>query len=97
MRIDDFDLEENSYPLCTYDYLEVRDGHNENATLLGHYCREPPTELISTYNYMWIKFETDQSIAGKGFHATYSTTNLNCGGIMKDNIGTISSSDNVDG
>lgn len=97
MQIDDFDLEVNSYPLCTYDYLEIRDGHNENATLLGRYCREPPSELTSTYNYMWIKFETDQSIAGKGFHATYSTTNLSCGGIMKDNVGTISSSDNVDG
>lgn len=77
--------------------MEVRDGHNENSTLIGRYCREPPSEIISSYNYLWLKFQSDRSIGGKGFHATYTTTDLNCGGIMKDNLGTISSSDNVDG
>lgn len=97
LRIDDFSIEENSYPLCNYDYLEIRDGHNENATLIGHYCQEPPGEIISTYNHLWLKFETDRSISGKGFHATYTTTRLNCGGILKDNMGTISSTDNLNG
>lgn len=97
LRIDDFDLEENSYPQCQYDFLEIRDGHNENATLIGRYCRTPPREIFSTYNYLWLKFESDRSISGKGFHLTYSTINLECGGILKDNVGTISSSDNING
>lgn len=90
MRIDDFDLEQHSYPVCSYDYLEVRDGPNENATFIGRYCRNPPSEIISTFNYLWLKFETDQSISGRGFHATYTTTNLNCGGILKETTGTVS-------
>lgn len=57
-------------------HLQIRDGHNENATLIGRYCFKPPPTIISTYNYLWLKFETDASVQAKGFSAQYTTTDV---------------------
>ena len=35
----DFDIE-GSYN-CNFDYIEIRDGDNENSTLIGKYCGDP--------------------------------------------------------
>jgi len=52
----EFDIE--SHDECQYDYLEVRDGDNENSTLVGRFCGDPttiPAPIQSTHNYLWLK------------------------------------------
>ncbi|XP_045763527.1 cubilin homolog [Maniola jurtina] len=92
LTFQDFDIEDSRYYNCTYDYVEIRDGHFINSTLLGKYCGNteavPPTQ-ISSYNYMYIKFNSDMSINGRGFYANYTTLNTECGGIYKENSGLI--------
>lgn len=73
----DMDIEGNEPPDCYFDYIEIHDGDNENATKLATLCGNqnhiPPTPFISTYNYMFIKFTTDSSIENRGFKANYTT------------------------
>ncbi|XP_023942426.2 cubilin-like [Bicyclus anynana] len=92
LTFQDFDIEDSSYYNCTYDYVEIRDGHFNNSTLLGKYCGNsevvPPTQ-ISTYNYMYIKFNSDMSINGRGFYSNFTTVDTECGGIYKENSGII--------
>ena len=47
---------------CNYDYLEIRDGDSENATLIGKYCGDPsftPDPIYSSMNFLWMRFVTD--------------------------------------
>ncbi|XP_025835939.1 cubilin-like, partial [Agrilus planipennis] len=88
----DVDLE-NSLHVCSFDYIEVRDGHNENSTLLGTLC-EKPSSFLSTYNYLFIKFVSDISITGRGFIANYSTVDIECGGLLTKDRGSITSTNN---
>ena len=51
----DFDIE-GSYN-CNFDYLEIRDGDNENSTLIGKFCGDPsltpdPSE-ISLFSFFF--------------------------------------------
>ncbi|PNF23973.1 hypothetical protein B7P43_G09286 [Cryptotermes secundus] len=91
----DFEVEDTSSPPCLYDYLEIRDGHNENATLLGQYCggrdQFPSPCITSQYNFLWLKFKTDGSVSNRGFYANYSSIDVGCGGILKQQQGTIQS------
>ncbi|XP_045482434.1 cubilin [Harmonia axyridis] len=74
-----------------FDYVEVRDGDYENSTLVGRYCNEiRPPKIVSSMNYLWLKFVSDESVSYEGFKATYNVTNLGCGGILKENTGIIS-------
>ncbi|XP_068906568.1 cubilin-like isoform X2 [Tenebrio molitor] len=90
LEFTDLDLETNSSPDCIYDFVEVRDGHDQNSTLLGTYCDRIPSLIVSSYNYLWIRFQTDSNNGGRGFKANYTTVSLGCGGIMKNNTGTFS-------
>nr|CAD7397150.1 unnamed protein product [Timema cristinae] len=80
----------------------IRDGDTENSTLIGTYCGEDndmvPPPVLSTHNYLWIKFKTDSSVENKGFLANYSSVDIckhctrklfMCGGIYKSSSGTI--------
>ncbi|OXA47104.1 Cubilin [Folsomia candida] len=90
----DFDIESVSDVRCYFDYLEIRDGDTENSTLLGHFCGPPtsaPDRIVSTHNYIWLKFKTDSSVQNRGFLANYSTYDTGCGGIIRDSHGVISS------
>uniref|UniRef100_A0A1Y1LNZ2 Cubilin n=1 Tax=Photinus pyralis TaxID=7054 RepID=A0A1Y1LNZ2_PHOPY len=85
----DFDIE-IAQAGC-FDALEIRDGDNENSTLVGEYCANTPPDVQSTHNYLWLKFESDSSVGSKGFQANYSTIDVGCGGIVKEHTGTIKS------
>ncbi|XP_021927790.1 cubilin [Zootermopsis nevadensis] len=89
----DFEVEDTFSPPCRFDYVEIRDGHNENATLLGKYCggqdQFPNPCFMSQYNFLWLKFKTDGSISNRGFYANYSSISVECGGILKQQQGTI--------
>ncbi|KAJ7375208.1 hypothetical protein OS493_001951 [Desmophyllum pertusum] len=48
------------------EYLEVRDGHNQSANLLGTFCGRSTSHIIqgvirSSGRYMWLKFSPDSS------------------------------------
>ncbi|XP_050561143.1 cubilin-like [Spodoptera frugiperda] len=92
LTFQDFDIEDNRYNGCRYDNVEVRDGLDQNATLLGRYCggaaHTPPTQT-STLNYMYIRFTSDLSLSGTGFYANYTTIDTECGGVHRETTGLI--------
>ena len=54
----------------SWDYLEVHDGDNMNAPLVGetYYCgTEIPSIMESTGHSMFLKFKTDYHMTAKGF------------------------------
>ncbi|MBN3281561.1 TLL1 protein, partial [Polyodon spathula] len=57
---------------CTYDYLEIRDGEDDDSPLIGHYCGYvKPEDVKSTSNKLWMKFVSDGSINKAGFAANF--------------------------
>ncbi|XP_018652649.1 neuropilin (nrp) and tolloid (tll)-like [Schistosoma mansoni] len=68
-----FELEPESH--CTTDFLEIRDGAFGFTTLLGRFCSKQVPDLgaglISTGQYMWLRFHSDSTIAHRGFQAVY--------------------------
>ncbi|KAG8036432.1 hypothetical protein G9C98_003754 [Cotesia typhae] len=77
LEIIDLDIEGSSFVDCYFDHLEIHDGDNENSTLLANLCGEgdkkPSEPFYSSLNYMYLKFEADASIHGRGFLANYTT------------------------
>ncbi|KFM76021.1 Cubilin, partial [Stegodyphus mimosarum] len=77
---------------CKYDYLDVHDGDSEDAPLLGHLCGyRVPESIISSYNFLWMKFETDGSIQNRGFYSVYEGMAMGCGGLLTEEAEQISS------
>uniref|UniRef100_A0A6A7FUH2 Cubilin n=1 Tax=Hirondellea gigas TaxID=1518452 RepID=A0A6A7FUH2_9CRUS len=95
-----FDVEDSRWARrCIFDYVEIRDGASSSFPLLGHYCGPPsstPPLIISTLNFLWIKFKTDASVANRGFLAHYTTIDIRCGGVLRDAFGSISSPNSPD-
>lgn len=58
---------------CVYDFLEVRDGLNQNSSLIGTFCGySPPSAAItSSTNNLWVRFVSDGSVQKAGFSAAY--------------------------
>lgn len=49
----------------------MRDG-DSNGNLLGKFCgSDLPEPVVSVSNRLWIKYRTDFSVAGRGFHIFY--------------------------
>uniref|UniRef100_A0A4W3HUK1 Neuropilin n=1 Tax=Callorhinchus milii TaxID=7868 RepID=A0A4W3HUK1_CALMI len=64
-----FDLEDRD---CKYDYVEVRDGGDEKAALLGKFCGKiAPSPQISTGPLLFVKFVSDYETHGAGFSIRY--------------------------
>ncbi|MGH0164339.1 UNVERIFIED_CONTAM: hypothetical protein FKN15_046807 [Acipenser sinensis] len=64
-----FDLEDRE---CKYDYVEVRDGGDENAPLVGKHCGKiAPSPVLSTTPLLFIKFVSDYETHGAGFSIRY--------------------------
>ncbi|XP_060761946.1 neuropilin 1b isoform X2 [Neoarius graeffei] len=64
-----FDLENRE---CKYDFLEVYDGENEKASLIGKYCGKiAPSPITSSGNLLLIKFISDYETTGAGFSIRY--------------------------
>lgn len=69
LNFTDFDIEDE----CDFDSLSLYDGIDSNATKIGQYCGSAiPPPAVSTQNHMHILFNTDMSIAGRGFKGNYS-------------------------
>ncbi|XP_056421690.1 CUB and sushi domain-containing protein 1 isoform X3 [Hyla sarda] len=60
-----------------YDILEVRDGAANSSPLIGEYHgTQAPQFLISTGNYMYLLFTTDNSRSNVGFLIRYESVTL---------------------
>ncbi|XP_073531495.1 CUB and sushi domain-containing protein 1 isoform X2 [Phyllobates terribilis] len=60
-----------------YDILEVRDGPANSSPLIGEYHgTQAPQFLISTGNYMYLLFTTDNSRSNVGFLIRYESVTL---------------------
>ncbi|XP_053408750.1 cubilin-like isoform X2 [Mercenaria mercenaria] len=82
------DIEIEVHPNCNYDYVEVRDG-SSNGALLGKFCgTSNPDPVTSSSNVMWVKYRTDYSVSGRGFHAFYISL---CSGTLTGFSGVIES------
>uniref|UniRef100_A0A0M3K4P2 Tumor necrosis factor-inducible gene 6 protein (inferred by orthology to a human protein) n=1 Tax=Anisakis simplex TaxID=6269 RepID=A0A0M3K4P2_ANISI len=76
---DEFALEEHN--MCKYDYVEMFDGGDPQATSLGIYCGNGlPADIRSSSNQLFITMITDASVARRGFKAFYSSV---CGGELR--------------
>lgn len=93
LNILDFNVD-GSPPSCSKNAVEIRDGDNANSTLIGRFCDKSslPNEIVSTHNYLWIRFNimTINTRVGLTFKANYTSIDLKCGGILKDPVGTFS-------
>ncbi|KAG7199007.1 hypothetical protein KM043_013159 [Ampulex compressa] len=91
----DMDIEGSGPPDCYFDHLQIFDGDNENSTRLATLCGDenflPSTPFLSTHNFMLLIFTSDFSIQGRGFKANYTTVDRRCGGLYRQNSGTIQS------
>jgi len=68
-----FDLERKGCVGCVYDYIEIFDGNQSDATKIGRFCgSNKPTPIRSSTNELFLKFVTDSSITRSGFVASYT-------------------------
>lgn len=59
---------------CSCDYVEVRDGANSSARLLGTFCGTNNTDAIySSGQHLWVRFRSDDAVADSGFVAQFSS------------------------
>ncbi|XP_048839582.1 procollagen C-endopeptidase enhancer a [Brienomyrus brachyistius] len=66
-----FDFEAD--PLCSYDYLDVYNGHSHTAQKLGRFCGTfRPGALMSTGNTMMLEMVSDSGSGGRGFLASFN-------------------------
>lgn len=77
LTIDEFYLESSNLN-CTYDWVTIHDGYDDNATVYGRYCgRLDKFTIYGTSRYMMIKAHSDGEIGKKGFRAVYQVTQPN--------------------
>lgn len=58
---------------CVHDFLEIRDGLQDNSTFIGRFCaKREPKFVFSTGNAIWIKFGSDfRTYTGNRFRLSY--------------------------
>ncbi|KAJ7381125.1 hypothetical protein OS493_004723 [Desmophyllum pertusum] len=65
LKFTSFDLEESVN--CTADYVNIRDGKDKTAPLIGRYCgKTPPEPVKASAQSLYIMFHTDELDAFKG-------------------------------
>ncbi|MFQ3580134.1 MAG: C10 family peptidase, partial [Bacteroidales bacterium] len=63
------------FDLLEGDYLRLYEGTDETGTLIGNYTRgtNPPAQIISNSNKIFIKFETNGTGQANGWEISYET------------------------
>ena len=59
--------------ILRYDFVELFDGPTASSASLGRFCHMGATMVMSTGSSILVRFRSDYSNAGRGFHARYST------------------------
>ena len=70
----DFELE--AHLDCAYDRVEVFDGDDATAPLIGRFCgstRPLPDTVVAQGSRLYMTFSTDASVQRKGFNVIHST------------------------
>ncbi|XP_027454218.2 bone morphogenetic protein 1 isoform X2 [Zalophus californianus] len=80
------EMDIESQPECAYDHLEVYDGRDAKAPVLGRFCgSKKPEPVLATGSRMFLRFYSDNSVQRKGFQASHSTE---CGGQVRAEVKT---------
>uniref|UniRef100_H0UU51 Metalloendopeptidase n=1 Tax=Cavia porcellus TaxID=10141 RepID=H0UU51_CAVPO len=75
----EFEIEQHQE--CAYDHLELYDGSDSLAPILGRFCgSKKPDPVVASGSSLFLRFYSDASVQRKGFQATHSTE---CGGRLK--------------
>ena len=74
---------------CKHDFLEIRDGSQNNSTLIGRFCaKREPKYVLSSRNVIWIKFGSDfRTYRGNRFRLSYEAV---CGRHYASSSGSFS-------
>ncbi|KAM8704028.1 hypothetical protein ACLKA7_008618 [Drosophila subpalustris] len=68
LQFQSFELEKRDG--CIHDYIEIRDGSEDDSKLIGRFCGDKLPPNIKTHgNQMYIKFVSDGSVQKLGFSA----------------------------
>ncbi|XP_019897556.2 cubilin [Esox lucius] len=87
----DFDLEMLNTN-CSEDSVEILDGDNYMAPVIGRYCgKDVPHPVTSFSNALVVNFVSDSSVSSKGFRATFTGSTSSCGGDMIMETGAFNS------
>ncbi|XP_043916230.1 cubilin-like [Protopterus annectens] len=87
---DAFDLEQHSQ--CNFDYLEVRNGSDSSAPLIGKYCGSAlPNPIFPKNHILYMRFKSDFSSARNGFEITWTSSSHECGGVLFGDHGSFTS------
>lgn len=71
----DLDLEQHDNDLkCRYDFLEIYEGISHRTRGIRYCGVTYPKIINSTSNQMTIRFRSDFSNSGRGFHLKYETS-----------------------
>ncbi|MEJ1276392.1 tolloid-like [Cricetulus griseus] len=84
ITFNEFEIEQHQE--CAYDHLELYDGADSLAPVLGRFCgSKKPDPVVATGSSLFLRFYSDASVQRKGFQAMHSTE---CGGRLKAEVQT---------
>ncbi|XP_040449627.1 cubilin isoform X3 [Falco naumanni] len=81
-----------NHSLCKWDSVTILNGGSPGSPVIGKYCgNTSPGTIQSGSNKLVVIFNSDHSIQGGGFYATWTAESLGCGGIIHSDNGMIKS------
>ncbi|NXG41986.1 CUBN protein, partial [Psilopogon haemacephalus] len=81
-----------SHSLCKWDSVTILNGGSPGSPVIGKYCGSTsPGTIRSGSSKLLIIFNSDHSVQGGGFYATWTAESLGCGGIIHSDHGEIKS------
>ncbi|XP_036884507.1 bone morphogenetic protein 1 isoform X1 [Sturnira hondurensis] len=84
VRLTFLEMDIEAQPECAYDHLEVYDGRDAKAPVLGRFCgSKKPEPVVASGSRMFLRFYSDNSVQRKGFQASHSTE---CGGQVRAEV-----------
>lgn len=68
----EFEVEQHQE--CAYDHLELYDGPDSLAPILGRFCgSKKPDPVVASGSSLFLRFYSDASVQRKGFQAVHGT------------------------
>ncbi|XP_049633697.1 cubilin [Suncus etruscus] len=85
-----FVLEDSSE--CRQDFLEVRNGRDSSAPLLGTFCGTLlPNPIFSQTHELYLRFKSDSAGSGLGYDIIWTSSSSGCGGTLLGDSGSVAS------